>query len=606
MKRMRDSSGNTRERKACKLEQGGRDWRLLPVAVALWAAQLATRSVFDALMAGDYARTGAEQTQGVRKAALLALLLVASLACVALLFAFRRAIFPRFLNAAQVTCVASTCMVAIGVMLIGSLVCWSHLMMTWHDPAAVRAREGSSQVTVMATVVEPVKTASIREADCQVEVRAASLEARALIVRSSAQLRVFASSNDCNQLRRGATYRFNGTLREAEFGTTTLWLQVAGIQGVTMLCEPSWFERARTHIHERFFDAASKLSDQGKVLVPGLTLGLLGQDYVSSGSQWDVDAIDPVFAAHMEEVFARAGIIHLMAVSGGHFVLVAALVRRLCARVLLHRMPTAGLIALSYTVLAALMAPGDSVLRAQVMGYFGALALAVGRKYQVVSALCCTTIGTLLVAPSMACSFGFALSSAAVLGISVLAEPIAQGYALLLPDALAKALALTSAAQLATMPIQVLMQPQLPVWSLAANVLVAPVVDFSTLTGLAALACAWCNVDLAFCLEWLSSCGTRVMEVVARWLGAGNIAVLPWAHGLTGAISLLGVEILALWCAASIRRVMRRRRLGDSLMAGSTCQAHRALNGTPFTASPRNRLSIWLCDTRRFLHRYSP
>ncbi len=603
---MRDSNGNKCEHNPCKLEQGGRDWRLLPVTVALWASQLATRSVFDALMVDDYVRTGAEQTQGVQKTALVVvvsiLLLVALLVCAALLFVFRRAVFPRFFNAARAACVASTCMVVIAVMLVGSLACWSHLMMAWRDPAAVHAREGSSQVSVVATVVEPVKTASIREADCQVEVRATSLGSRELSVRSSAQLRVFASSNNCNQLRRGATYRFNGTLSEAEFGATALWLHVASTQGVTMLNEPSWFERVRTHMHERFFDAASKLSDQGKVLVPGLTLGFLGQDYVSSGGQWDVDAIDPVFAAHMEEVFARAGIMHLMAVSGGHFVLVAALVRRLCARVLLHRIPTAGLIALSYTLLAALMAPGDSVLRAQVMGYFGALTLAVGRKYQVVSALCCTTIGTLLVAPSMANSFGFALSCAAVLGITALAEPIARGYVLLLPDVLAKALAITSAAQLATMPIQVLMQPQLPVWSLAANVLVAPVVDFSTLTGLAALACAWCNADLAFCLEWLSSCGTRVMEVVARWLGGSNAAVLPWAHGLTGAIALLGVEILVLWCVASIRRVMRRQRLGDSSRAQRSCQSYRAENGTPFTASARNRLSIWLRDTRRFLH----
>ena len=588
---MRYSTGNKRERHPCKLEQGSRDWRLLPVAVALWAAQLATRSLFDHVMAGNYARNGTEQAHYGGAA-----LLVAALGCAALLCV----LFRRFSKTAR-----ATCMVAIAVMLAGSLVCWAHLMMAWCDPAAVHAREGASQVAVLATVEEPAKTAAIREADCQVEVRAASLSARALTVRSSAQLRVFASSDVCNLLRRGAIYRLNGTLSEAEFGTTALWLQVAAEQGVTMLHEPSWFDQARSHMHERFFDVASKLSDQGKVLVPGLTLGILGQDYVSSSGQWDVDAIDPVYAAQMEEAFRRAGIMHLMAVSGGHFVLVAALVRRLCARVLLHRIPTAAFIALSYTMLAALMAPGDSVLRAQVMGYFGAFALAMGRKLQAVSALCCTTIGTLLVAPSMASSFGFALSCAAVLGITVLAEPITRGYALLLPDALAKALAVTSAAQLATMPIQMLMQPQLPVWSLAANVLVSPVVDFSTLTGLAALACAWCNGDLAFCLEWLSSCGTRVMEVVARWLGAGNTAVLPWKDGVVGAMSLLLIEALALWCLVVVRRVMRRQRHGDVSTEENTSQAHQTPNGVPFAVSARNRLSIWLSDTIRFLHRYS-
>lgn len=576
---------------ASPTECGSRDWRLLPPAIGLWAAQLATRWLFAAVM--DRTPTGAGGKGLAAIAAVMPWTAGVLLVCLAVIFIARR----------HVKTAWATCMMVVGLMLIGSLTCWSHLMVQWHDAAAVSARDGPSRITVIATVVEPVQASSIRDADCQVEADAHELSAHASASSSSARLRVFASSDLCGRLRRGAMYRFGGTLREAEFGSTSLWLNLDSARDATMLREPSWLDHARTQVHNRFFDAVSRLSDQGKVLVPGLTLGILGQDHVAQDGSWRTDAIDPAYAARMEETFRRAGIMHLMAVSGGHFVLIAALVRRLCARVLMPRAATAALISSSYTVLAALMAPGDSVLRAQIMGYAGALALGMGRRPQAVSALCCTTIGTLLITPSMAGSFGFALSCAAVLGITVLAEPIGRMLAVLLPDALAKALAVTAAAQLATMPIQVLMQPQLPVWSLLSNVLVAPVVAFSTLTGLAALGCAWCNGDLAFGLAWLSSCGTRVMEVVAAWLGSGTASVLPWKDGATGAVALLLIEALAWYGMMAAHRMALRQCRIRTLPASRrrNRRAHGETDGMPFVADPRNRLSVWCRDTRRFL-----
>lgn len=47
-------------------------------------------------------------------------------------------------------------------------------------------------------------------------------------------------------------------------------------------------------------------------------------------------------------------------------------------------------------------------------------------------------------------------------------------------------MAMTIAAQLFTLPIQVLIEPELPVYSIPANLVVAPFVGFSTLTGLPA------------------------------------------------------------------------------------------------------------------------
>ena len=109
--------------------------------------------------------------------------------------------------------------------------------------------------------------------------------------------------------------------------------------------------RAIGMMQEAFFVQTARLSDQGKVLVPGLTLGVLGQDYVPA--EGDGTDIDSTYAAQVEDAFQRSGIVHLMAVSGGHLAVTAALVRSVCSFFLLPRRFTALLVAMSYIMLSA-------------------------------------------------------------------------------------------------------------------------------------------------------------------------------------------------------------------------------------------------------------
>ena len=55
------------------------------------------------------------------------------------------------------------------------------------------------------------------------------------------------------------------------------------------------------------------------MLVPGVTLGLLGQDILTGAS------VDETYARQLEERCKQAGIMHVMAVSGGHYALIARL-----------------------------------------------------------------------------------------------------------------------------------------------------------------------------------------------------------------------------------------------------------------------------------------
>lgn len=585
--------GRRKRWRACaytpRIERGGRDYRLLPVAIVLWASCLATRWLFGvsvgaisvgavsvgAVSVGDTpAASWSDTVWAVVSIALPAL------ACAAMALVSVRCVRAGIGRAIVMVCVMAA--------LLGGIVTWSTLTADRYDPATVRAGESPGYTIVEGTVTEPVQVSSNRKADCQAELRLQSIDDGTVRVRSHAAVRMFASDGECARIHRGAVYRASGTLAEAGFGATPLWLTVHNADGLTLLEEQPWPERCREHVQESFFRATAGLSEQGRVLVPGLTMGFLGQDHLPT--VYDARPIDDTYATRLEDRFRTAGILHLMAVSGGHFVIVSGLIRRLCARLLVPRRIVAVLTVVSTTMLAALMAPGDSVSRALVMGWIGAAALFLGRRTQAMSALCVTVIIMLPLDPSLAWSYGFALSCAAVFGIVTMSGRIAEALKLLLPDRLADAVAMTFAAQTFTLPIQVLMEPELPLWSIPANILVAPVVDFATMAGLAGLAVAWVNVDAASALAWIASWGTRVMEYVAMRLGGGAHATVPWSGGVGGALLLAAIE-----AAVAIAVIGVSRFLGPS-------RAIHALPGEPFAAvNPRNRLRIWWDDTMRMM-----
>lgn len=345
------------------------------------------------------------------------------------------------------------------------------------------------------------------------------------------------------------------------------------------------------------------------MLVPGLTVGVLGQDAVrvrdtasgaashgseeglSSGTE-RVGGVDAAYAALLEEQFRRSGIMHLMAVSGGHFMVIAGLVHRLCSRVLAPRWATGLVMAVSDVMLAIVVFPSDSVLRALLMGLFGAAAVAAGRRGQSVSSLSWTVIIVLLIAPSMSVSYGFALSCAAVLGIVLFAGPLTDWLACMLPRLLSAPLAMTIAAQSLTLPIQVLMDPQLPLASVPANLLVGPVVGFATMAGLVALFISWLMPQCGYVLAWIAGCGTSVMERVAAMVSDNEFATMPWAGGIPGALLMVLVESA---CATVLILATRWLRLLRSDGSGD--------GGQSFRPRLRDRIRIWWSQTVTMVRR---
>ena len=179
--------------------------------------------------------------------------------------------------------------------------------------------------------------------------------------------------------------------------------------------------------------------------------------------------------------FRAAGLSHLVVVSGENVAFVLVLVGPLLRR--LPR-PVRLVFALGVlTVFAATTRFEPSVLRASVMAACALVAGAVGRPTSGLRLLVLAVAVLVAVDPFLVHSVGFRLSVAATVGIAVGARPIARR--LPGPRALAEAVGVTVAAQLAVAPVLVATFGSVPLVALPANLAAAPFVGPLTVSGLA-------------------------------------------------------------------------------------------------------------------------
>src|SRR4051794_25726141 len=137
------------------------------------------------------------------------------------------------------------------------------------------------------------------------------------------------------------------------------------------------------------------------------------------------DDVDP----RTKEDFRRAGLSHLLAVSGQNVTLLALLAMPLMAALgipLRERLVwVLGLI----VVYVPLAGAGPSIQRAGVMGAVGVLATLSGRRTSRIYALMLALGITLAIDPGVAGDIGWQLSFAAVAGILLLAAPLRRAIA---------------------------------------------------------------------------------------------------------------------------------------------------------------------------------
>jgi competence protein ComEC len=247
--------------------------------------------------------------------------------------------------------------------------------------------------------------------------------------------------------------------------------------------------------------------------------------------------------------FRGAGLTHLLAVSGQNvafaLLLVAPLLRLLGRR-------TRAVVALAVVGVFGVVTRWEpSVVRASIMAAVAILAAASGRPQAAVRVLGLAVTLALLVDPLLVHATGFRLSVAATAGIALLAGrlvPTVPG-----PRWLATAVAVPLAAELAVAPLLLTTFGPVPLVSLPANLLAAPLAGPLMTWGMGA------GLAAGFMPEWTAALvhvPTRFLtQALATVAHAGAAAPLP-------SVGAFGVGVLAAalgaWVACRSQRGRRR------------------------------------------------
>lgn len=300
----------------------------------------------------------------------------------------------------------------------------------------------------------------------------------------------------------------------------------------TIRSGPSGILSISNSLRNEFRDASARIGGDAAGLLPGLAIG-------------DTSNVEPSLDSSMKIV----SLSHLTAVSGANCAVVVGLI---LAVGMVIGLPRALRVFLALGALACfviLVTPEPSVVRASVMAVIALLAISSGRATHGVSILALSVLVILTFDPWLAKDFGFALSVSATVGLLLLVAPLRQFLCKFLPDWLALLIAIPASAQIACGPILILLNPNLPLYAIPANLLAEPAAPIATILGLVGCLLLPIAHPVGVFLVWIASVPTAWIASIARTLAELPFAQIPWLMGVAGALSLAvlsGLLILSL------------------------------------------------------------
>ncbi len=289
----------------------------------------------------------------------------------------------------------------------------------------------------------------------------------------------------------------------------------------------------------------------------------------------------------LDEAFRRAGVYHVLAVSGFNVALVAGSVYSLLMLGGAGRRPAA-MVAIAAVLAFAMVAGGQpSVLRAVVMGVGVLGALLIDREASVVNGLALAALLILAVRPGDLADPGFQLSFAATAGIVLAPLPRQPVLA---------ALGVSLAAQLAVLPISLVHFNQLTVMGPLANLAAVPLAGAATLVGLAAIALSAASgaaADVLLHAVWPVLLALRGVVALAAAV-PGALVHLPAPHwtAVVAYTTALGLGLGA-W---RLRTAAPGRARGCGVAAAALLAVALAVALWPLVRPPDGRLHVTVLD----------
>ena len=284
---------------------------------------------------------------------------------------------------------------------------------------------------------------------------------------------------------------------------------------VTVITPASPWARALAHIRQGLRDASG--SGDAGALIPGMVIG----DTSKQGEEF-------------KNEMRRAGLTHLVAVSGANFAIVSAFV--LWAMQFIFRRTNYRLLATACALAAfiALVRPSPSVLRAAAMAAVLLAAHASRRGRDSLPALGVAIAAVILLDPFQARDPGFALSVLATAGLLLVAPRIKP-----------KILAAPIAAMVFCSPIIIALSGYISPMSIIANVLAAPAVTPITIIGFIAALLSVLSPTAAHLLMVLIKPCALWITAIADW--TARFPVFTLRTGLYGFVATLILIGLLVW-----------------------------------------------------------
>jgi len=279
---------------------------------------------------------------------------------------------------------------------------------------------------------------------------------------------------------------------------------------------PGLWNRLRQRAHEAYAQAG--ISSEEGAIVEAMTLGQKAQ-----------------LTREQKEEFSRAGLSHLLALSGFHLSILLALFDLFLFRSHLPRRWRRALALLLIPLLwcfVLLVGLQPSLVRAAIMCSVVQLAVVLGREEALLNGLAIAALAMLAWEPLNLLSIGFQLSFVSMLAIALMGIPLCRWLARRLGSQdwksrivrnLGEIIAISVSCTLFTFPLVAYHFGQVPVLSLLSNVL-ASLIAF----GVMWLAVVWW---LLFFWPWAQALVTRALLFCAKMLGgvASGVAALPFA-----------------------------------------------------------------------------
>ena len=214
---------------------------------------------------------------------------------------------------------------------------------------------------------------------------------------------------------------------------------------------------------------------------------------------------------------------------------------------------------------AMLLDSEGSVIRSLAMGLLGAYAMLRGSGRQSLAALQTTVLMCLLAAPHLAVDMGFALSVTATSALILLGPPLIRLLMRVMPVFCAEMLAAPIVASLWCTPLILMMSGKVPLYSVPANLIAAPLAPLSMLAGLAALGFMLLGLPTAadLCLR-TGGLAAQGIEWAAHT--AAHAPGNPWEPGsslpavVCSALCVLALSVALWWVDARRYRAVTHRQ----------------------------------------------